>query len=223
MSFKTCIVIIISLLLQAQNVYADDLDDAIDWMSKGDFAKAYCVMRPLAESGNAEAQYNIGWMYHNGYGLRIDNQQALNWWKKAYKQGYTDASFSIGMLYSLGEGNVQKDAGKAIDYYLVAAKNGQDDAVWILKSMLMKNEPALKGRAHEIVKRYGKLLGKKRRVKVKELNARSSASTKSEIIARLKKGTTVLELSKKNHWSQVFVIGSKEIELSVWVSNNYLD
>jgi len=68
----------------------------------------------------------------NGYGLRVNDTLALEWWNKASRQGNVDASFSIGMLYSLGDGEVRKNSKKAIDYYLLAVKEGHEDAVIIL-------------------------------------------------------------------------------------------
>ncbi len=127
--------LLISLSAAFNNAAAGDLDAAVDAMRTGDFAEAYCIMRPLADDGDADAQYNIGWMYLNGYGLRVNDSLALEWWLKASEQGHSDANLSIGMLYSLGDGEVPKDNDKAIDYYLLAAADGQEDAVLILQSM----------------------------------------------------------------------------------------
>lgn len=202
---------------------AKDLDGAVDAMHKGDFAKAYCVMQPLAKAGDAEAQYNIGWMYLNGYGLRVDDRQALQWWELASEQGHTDATFSIAMLYNLGEGNVQKDIDKAIDYYLVAAIDGQDDATKILKSMMMRNEKAIRGRMHSIIDQHTALFGTHQRVKVEKLNAREGASVKKEIVTRLVKGQHVLELERRGRWSQVIVMDDETIDRSVWVDNRFIE
>ena len=210
----------ISLLLVAttiNNSVAEVLDDAVEAMRTGDFAEAYCVMRPLAEQGDAYAQYNIGWMYHNGYGLSVNNNRALDWWLLASKQGYSDASFSIGLLYSLGEGNVARDVDLAVDYYLLAAKKGQEDAVTELHSMMTRNDAAITHRINEIVNNYGFLFGKKRVVKGKKINARVGPSTKQKIVAELEKGQVVLELDTKKKWSQVAVTGDSGLGRSVWV------
>jgi TPR repeat protein len=196
--------------------------DAVEAMHRGDFAKAYCIMRPLAEAGDAESQFNIGWMYLNGYGLRVDGQQALQWWMKASDQGHTDASFSLGMLYSTGEGKVARDLNKAIDYYKIAAQDGQEDAVKMLKYLIMRNDKQIRSRLHEIVNQYGTSFGIFYRVNVKELNVREKPSVKAAIVARLAKGQKVLELSRKGEWSQVVVIGKKKIDQTVWLSNQYL-
>lgn len=207
----------------AFNVAATDLDDAVDAMRSGDFAEAYCIMRPLAEAGDADAQYNIGWMYMNGYGLRVNDSLALEWWKEASEQGHSDASFSIGMLYSLGEGEVSKDTNEAIDYYLIAADEKHEDAIAILKSMMSRNDDFVRERLHTIVSNRETLFGIERQIKARKLNARKGPSTETKVIARLLKGETVLEVNRQGLWSQVVVLGNEDIDQTVWVYNPLLE
>ena len=208
----------------ASNVaVAEDLDDAVDAMRSGDFAEAYCIMRPLAEGGDADAQYNIGWMYMNGYGLRVNDSLALEWWEKASEQGHSDASFSIGMLYSLGDGEVSKDSDEAIDYYLIAADDGHEDAIAILKSMMMRNDGFVRDRLHSIISDRETLFGIERPVKAKKLNARKGPSTETKVVAQLLKGETVLEIHKQGQWSQVVILGNEDIDRTVWVYNPLLE
>jgi TPR repeat protein len=207
----------------AFNVAANDLDDAVDAMRTGDFAEAYCIMRPLAEAGDADAQYNIGWMYMNGYGLRVNDSLALEWWKEASEQGHSDASFSIGMLYSLGEGEVSKDTDEAIDYYLIAADEKHEDAIAILKSMMLRNDNFVRERLHSIISNRETLFGIERQIKAKKLNARKGPSTETKVVARLLKGETVLEVNRQDLWSQVVVLGNEDIDQTVWVYNPLLE
>ena len=207
---------------------ASSLDDAVEAMRTGNFAEAYCIMRPLADGGDADAQYNIGWMYLNGYGLRVNDSLALDWWEKASRQGHTDANFSIGMLYSLGEGEVPKDSTKAIDYYLLAAQVGQEDAIAILQSMMMRNDKEIRGRMHSIIYSYGQMFGEVREVKARKLNVRKEPTVESKIVAQLTKGQRVLEMYKQGKWSQVAILYNEGIEegvrdRSVWVYNPLLE
>lgn len=198
---------------------ASDVDDAVEAMRAGNFAEAYCVLKPYAEAGDPEAQYNIGWMYLNGYGLAMNDSRALEWWKKASDQGYTDASFSIAMLYSLGEGKVEKDINKAIDYYLMAVEDGHDDALMIIRSMLARNDRAISHRKQEIIRTYGYILGPLFDVKVKRANARQQPSLNSEIVMVLETGATMVELSVKGKWLQAGLLESGEI---VWIYKSLL-
>jgi len=59
------------------------LDKGTQAMESGHYAQAYCLWRPLAEGGNGEAQYRIGWMYANGQGMELDEAEALRWWRMA--------------------------------------------------------------------------------------------------------------------------------------------
>lgn len=225
MTYKSAITGFLFLSLSAtfNGAIASDLDDAVAAMRSGDFAEAYCIMRPLAEGGDADAQYNIGWMYMNGYGLRVNDGLALEWWEKAADQGHSDASFSIGMLYSLGDGEIGKDPDAAIDNYLVAAVDGHEDAIAILKSMMLRNDRTISNRLHSIIKDHESLFGIQRQVKAKKLNARKGPSTESKIMARLLIGEVVLELNKQELWSQIVVLRDEGINQTVWVYNPLLE
>lgn len=213
----------IVLLVAFTEVIAEDLQDAVDAMRTGNFAEAYCIMRPLAEDGDADAQYNIGWMYMNGYGLRVNDSLALEWWQSASQQGHRDASFSIGMLYSLGEGQVPKNTDKAIDYYLVAATEGHEDAVAILRSMMVRNDKFIRKRLHEIINQHKTLFGVERRVKARKLNTRNGPSTETKVISTLLEGEAVLEINKQGRWSQVIVLADESLDSTVWVYNPLLE
>jgi len=211
------------LSLAAISTHAEDLEDAVEAMRVGDFAEAYCIMRPLAEDGDADAQYNIGWMYLNGYGLRINDSLALEWWQKAAAQGHSDASFSIGMLYSLGEGEVPKNSDKAIDYYLIAADAGHEDAVAILKNMLQRDDRFIRNRLYSMLRDREAMFGVERIVKARKLNARNGPSIESKIVSRLLQGEKVLEVNKQGLWSQIVILANEDIKNTVWVYNPLLE
>jgi TPR repeat protein len=215
--------LIAALLILSSDASANELDKAVEAMRSGDFAVAYCIMRPFAEFGDADAQYNIGWMYLNGYGLRVNDGLALEWWQKASSQGHSDASFSIGMLYSMGEGQVPKDSNKAIDYYLLALEDGHEDAITMLQSMMLRNDRMIRGRMHSIVSQHAFLFVVKRQVKATKLNARKGPTVKDKIVAQLLKGQTVLEIVKQGRWSQVVILDDEGIDRTVWVYNPLLE
>lgn len=203
-----------------QSVWALDIDDAIHAMREGNFAEAYCSLRPYADSGDAEAQYNIGWMYLNGYGLAINDSLALEWWQRASDQGYIDATFSMAMLYSLGEGQVKKDMDRAIDLYLLAAEEGHDDARSIIRSMLQRDDRAIRNRKQQIVNTYGSMLGTLKQVRVKRINIRSGPGLDQAIVASAEQGQVILALTEKNKWTQVVLKANGNI---AWVYTSLLE
>jgi uncharacterized protein len=55
------------------------LEHALAALEQSDVATALRLLRPLAQQGNAEAQYNLGAMYGNGLGVPLNNAEALKW------------------------------------------------------------------------------------------------------------------------------------------------
>ena len=62
-------------------------------------------------------------MYLNGYGVPKSYDEALNWYKKAAKQGSADAQYNIGAMYQDGHGVWQSDVEASI-WYRKAAEQG---------------------------------------------------------------------------------------------------
>jgi hypothetical protein len=150
-------------------------------------------------------------MYLNGYGLAMNDSLALDWWQRASDQGYTDATFSIAMLYSLGEGKVKKDMERAIEYYLMAVEDGHEDAIMIIRSMLARNDKAISERKQDIIKTYGYLLGPLFDVKVNRANLRKGPTLEDKIVTVVETGVTMVELSAKGKWKQVGVLESGDV------------
>jgi len=89
----------------------------------GDYVSAYRMWRPLAEDGNKEAQYNLGFMYESGWGVTQNFSEALSWYRSAAEQGEFRAQFNLGLLYLSGKG-VDKNAEQGIYWIERAAGKG---------------------------------------------------------------------------------------------------
>jgi len=63
----------------------------LDAFRKGDYATALREWEPLADQGDATAQYNVGVMYENGEGVPSDRKTAVKWWRLAAAQGHAPA------------------------------------------------------------------------------------------------------------------------------------
>ncbi|MFQ5619315.1 MAG: tetratricopeptide repeat protein [Rhodospirillales bacterium] len=90
---------------------------------RGDYAAALRELRPLAERGDAKAQYGLGVMYTKGLGVPQDDAKALQWYRRAAEQGDAGAQTILGLMYRNGEGVPQDDA-KALQWYRKAAEQG---------------------------------------------------------------------------------------------------
>ena len=112
----------------------DALHEGYDAYERGDYSAAFRAWRPLAESGSAEAQYNLGYMYDYGEGVPVDDVQAAHWYRRAAEQGHITAQFNLGVMYAFGEG-VAKDAYEAAHWYREAAEQDHVGAQYELAYM----------------------------------------------------------------------------------------
>ena len=102
-----------------------DFQAGMDANNRGDYATALREWRPLAEQGDARAQYNLGLLYDNGKGVSHDYVQARQWYEKAATQGRADAQVNLGILHDYGRG-VPQDFKKAVYWYRLSANQGND-------------------------------------------------------------------------------------------------
>lgn len=80
------------------------LVEGVEAIGQGDFSTALTELEPLAEQGNADAQFNLGLMYFNGTGVTQNDQAALKWFRLAAEQGDAFAQFALGNMYFMGRG-----------------------------------------------------------------------------------------------------------------------
>jgi TPR repeat protein len=88
-------------------------------------------VRPLAEQGDAEVQFRLGFMYAKGQGVARDYSQAVEWFRKAAEQGLTKAQYNLGVMYHGGQGVAQDDV-QAVKWWRKAAEQGDAEAQYNL-------------------------------------------------------------------------------------------
>jgi TPR repeat protein len=71
------------------------------------FNAAGVIFGPLAEAGDARAQFYLGFMYETGRGVPQDYVTAIYWYRRAASQGETTAQCRLGLLYDKGQGVAQ--------------------------------------------------------------------------------------------------------------------
>jgi uncharacterized protein len=102
---------------------AAPLEEGIDAYRAKDYLKAAQLWQPLAEQGNAVAQYRLGTLYAEGKGVVQNDATAFMWMQRAATQGNADAQYDVGASYIEGVG-VQKSAPEAAKWFLRAANQG---------------------------------------------------------------------------------------------------
>ncbi len=115
------------ILLCAQTALADSLTDAKAATTRGDHSAALSILKPLAERGNAEAQFQLGLLSAQGQGVPQNIAEAAKWFRKAAEQGYAPAQINLGYMYDTGQG-VAKNQAEAASWWKKAADQGNDEA-----------------------------------------------------------------------------------------------
>jgi uncharacterized protein len=83
---------IILIFSFADIVAAGPLEDADAAVKKRDYATAVRIIRPLAEQGDARAQYTLGVFYDNGLGVPQDRVTSYMWFDLSAAQGKEGAA-----------------------------------------------------------------------------------------------------------------------------------
>lgn len=62
------------------------------------YQQSLSIWAPLAEDGNAEAQYRLGALFNAGVALPVDRVRAYFWWDKAKSNGSREAAAALAKL-----------------------------------------------------------------------------------------------------------------------------
>lgn len=97
----------------------------------------------LAGQGNAEALYHLGMMYHLGSGLPQDHAKAFATFQQSAELGDPLGAYKLGCYFDgQGEGVVERDPARALQYKLLAARAGY--------SLAQQDVAALYGRSGDL-------------------------------------------------------------------------
>jgi len=118
-----------------------DFQAGMDANNRGDYATALREWRPLAEQGDAKAQFSFGLLYENGDGVPRDYTKARQWYEKAAAQGDAKAQLYLGLQSSFGQG-VPMDVVEAYMWYSLAAGNGNAHAPGYRNDLSRQMTPA---------------------------------------------------------------------------------
>lgn len=100
-----------------------DLDEGLAAFRAGDYGLALSQLQPLANQGEAQAQFYLGVSYQKGWGVIADPTKAAQWYRRAAEQGLNKAQHNLALLYLRGEG-VPADAALAREWFERAARQG---------------------------------------------------------------------------------------------------
>lgn len=102
-----------------------------DWMTT----------RNLAQQGDAQAQYELGYMYFfaTDENAESDPTKSFEWFSKAARQGHPEAQTQLGMMYGGGFG-VRRDDSKSMYWYKEAAAQGNAEAILTVDCIMFPSD-----------------------------------------------------------------------------------
>ena len=99
-------------------------------------------LRSRATEGNPEAQYFLGLLMWYGDGVATDRDMAMDFFRRAAKQGHIHAQFNVGLILAFSapdpthsQQDTDKDLHTALNWVSNAASEGLSDAHWLLGLM----------------------------------------------------------------------------------------
>jgi TPR repeat protein len=118
-------------------------------------ADAVKELTPLAEQGNADAQFNLASLYYQGLGVPQDYKQAVKWFRKSADQGNTSAQVNLGTIYAEGvQGVIEKDYPQALMWFIFPAAKGDMEAIEFRDTLQTRMTPAQITEAQRLAREY---------------------------------------------------------------------
>ena len=77
---------------------AQSVQGGVEAWGRADYADAVRQWRPLADRGDADAQFNLGHAYRLGRGVPQNMTMAEMWYERAARTGHTEAQAMYGLL-----------------------------------------------------------------------------------------------------------------------------
>ena len=147
LSLRFAIALVLAMICFVVPAWAD-YQTGMDAYNRQDYAKALREWQPLAEQGDASAQFCLGLLYENGDGVPRDYAKARQWYEKAAAQGEAKAQFYLGMQSAFGQGG-PVDLVQAHMWYSLAAGNGNAHAPGYRDDLTRQMTPIQIAEAHK--------------------------------------------------------------------------
>ena len=173
-----------------------DVKAGVDAWAAGKYEQALKEWRPLADRGDADAQFNMGQAYRLGRGVPADFKIAQSWFEKAAAQGHQEAQANAGLLL-FQNGN---RAG-ALPWLRKAADRGDARAQYVLGTALFNGDIAGKDwpRAYAFMSRAAAQGLPQAKSSLTQMDQFISAEDKQKgtaIAAQLAKGAAISAVAK---------------------------
>lgn len=124
-----------------RDLFVENLAQMRALNEKKDYAALEKLLRPMAESGDRNAQYELSNLYFNGRGLPRDMSNSAAWAEKSANGGHPGAQYMMGGFSLLGQG-VPRDSERAMRWFRLAADQGHKEAQFSLAMCYLRADAA---------------------------------------------------------------------------------
>lgn len=108
---------------------------------RGEHDAADGLLMPVAEGGDALAQYKLGTAYTIGQGVEQDYRAAKMWFLRSAEQGNAAAQNSLGVMFEKGQG-ITADTDVALVWFMLAAFQHEPEAIKNRDALIQRMAPA---------------------------------------------------------------------------------
>lgn len=105
---------------------ADAMKGATAAMNTMEFKRAIDTLKPLADKGDANAQFNLGAIYANGRGVPANPREAVRLYRLAVAKGHLGAMNNLAFMLKTGSGT-DKNEREALSLYEKIMASERDD------------------------------------------------------------------------------------------------
>jgi cell division septation protein DedD len=129
------------LALASAPLSAQSVKAGIEAWQRADYGSAVAIWKPLAEKGDADAQFNLGQAYRLGRGVSINLSVAQTWFQRAAANGHVDAQTTLGLLLFQNG-----DPMQGLKWLKQAAEQGEPRALLVYGTALYNGDAVTQDR-----------------------------------------------------------------------------
>src|SRR3954449_3130075 len=129
------LVVAVVAAAMASPLAAHSVKAGIEAWQRADYSAAVAIWRPLAEGGDADAQFNLGQAYRLGRGVTINLGAARTWFERAAAKGHVDAQTTLGLLLFQNG-----DQAQGLKWLKQAAEQGEPRALLVYGTALYNGD-----------------------------------------------------------------------------------
>ncbi|MBM3339603.1 MAG: sel1 repeat family protein [Betaproteobacteria bacterium] len=124
---------------------AEAMKGATAAMNTMEFKRAIETLKPLADKGDANAQFNLGAIYANGRGVPANPKEAVRLYRLAVAKGHLGAMNNLAFMLKTGSGTDKNEREALSLYEKIMTSERDDPGAKAMKNIAAKNIESIKG------------------------------------------------------------------------------